>query len=313
MAKFSIVGVVVAATTVLLSGCAKEPPKCSDPVTIGLAKDILLEGLPKEIRDSPALDLKSRINLELPRATGLDEKIHLYSCEANLKLGAANATVNYGSQLDDRGAHLVTVSKSREIEFLLMALAASETEKVRAADQSSPTTPYPQTTSTSTSEDAAMEDKIVAQIDTLVNKLDRNPANANDWILLGRSYVATRRYGEAIPAFRQVLNLQPRNAQAMADLADAIAMTQNRSFQGEPADLIDSALQIDPDNLKALALAGTRAYEDKSLQVAIMHWEHAVKVGPPGNDLVKQLNDNLVEVRKQLAQSEPPAWAQKKQ
>ncbi len=140
--------------------------------------------------------------------------------------------------------------------------------------------------------------QIEGMINTLADKLKAEPNNPDGWLMLGRSYAALQRYKDAVPAFRKVIELQPKSAQAMADLADALAMEQQRSFKGEPAKLITDALKADPDNLKALALAGTLAYENKDLPGAIKHWEHAVKVGPADNDLVRQLQENVGEVRK---------------
>ncbi|MBK7615364.1 MAG: tetratricopeptide repeat protein [Vitreoscilla sp.] len=140
--------------------------------------------------------------------------------------------------------------------------------------------------------------QIEGMINTLAEKLKAEPNNADGWLMLGRSYAALQRYPEAIPAFRKAMELQPKNALAMADLADAIAMTQQRSFKGEPTKLIEAALKAEPDNLKALALAGTLAYENKDLPGAIKHWERAVKAGPADNELVRQLQENINEVRK---------------
>jgi cytochrome c-type biogenesis protein CcmH len=140
--------------------------------------------------------------------------------------------------------------------------------------------------------------QIEAMVNGLAEKLKGKPDDAEGWLMLGRSYAALGRYDDAIPAFRKVLSLQAKNAQAMADLADALAMTQQRSFKGEPASLIAQALKADPDNLKALALGGTLAYENRDLTGAIKLWEHAVKIGPADNDLVRQLNENIDAVRK---------------
>ena len=140
--------------------------------------------------------------------------------------------------------------------------------------------------------------QIEGMINTLAEKLKAEPNNADGWLMLGRSYAALQRYPEAIPAFRKAMELQPKNALAMADLADAIAMTQQRSFKGEPTKLIEAALKAEPDNLKALALAGTLAYENKDLPGAVKHWERAVKAGPADNELVRQLQENINEVRK---------------
>ncbi|MBQ0929846.1 c-type cytochrome biogenesis protein CcmI/CycH [Ideonella alba] len=132
---------------------------------------------------------------------------------------------------------------------------------------------------------------------SLTERLKAKPDDAEGWLMLGRSYSVLGRFSEAVPAYRKVLALQPANGQALADLADALAMVNGRSFQGEPTQLIAAALKAEPDNLKALALAGSLAFDNGDPKTAVRHWERAVKVGPPDSDLVKQLQSALAEAR----------------
>jgi cytochrome c-type biogenesis protein CcmH len=136
--------------------------------------------------------------------------------------------------------------------------------------------------------------------------MKNEPANAEGWLMLGRSYAVLGQFEPAIAAYRHVLTLQPKNAQALADLADALAVTRQGRFAGEPAELIAKALAADPNNLKALLLAGTVAFDQKDYAAAARHWEKATRAGPPGSDLVKQARDNLAEAR-QLAGLPPLA------
>ncbi|MBQ0957576.1 c-type cytochrome biogenesis protein CcmI [Ideonella sp. 4Y11] len=139
--------------------------------------------------------------------------------------------------------------------------------------------------------------QIEGMLASLTERLKAKPEDAEGWLMLGRSYSVLGRFSEAVPAYRKVLALQPANGQALADLADALAMVNGRSFQGEPTQLIAAALKAEPDNLKALALAGTLAFETGDAKTAVRHWERAVKVGPPDSDLVKQLQSALGEAR----------------
>lgn len=139
--------------------------------------------------------------------------------------------------------------------------------------------------------------QIEGMLTALTERLKAQPDDAEGWLMLGRSYSVLGRFSEAVPAYRKVLSLQPANAQALADLADALAMVNGRSFQGEPTQLIAAALKAEPDNLKALALAGTLAFEGGDAKTAVRHWERAVKVGPPDSELSRQLQAALGEAR----------------
>ena len=65
---------------------------------------------------------------------------------------------------------------------------------------------------------------------------------------------------EAIPAYRKVIELRPDDAQGHADLADALGSAAGKKLDGEPEQLIAKALKLDPDNIKALSLDGTIAF-----------------------------------------------------
>lgn len=147
--------------------------------------------------------------------------------------------------------------------------------------------------------------QIQGMVDSLAARLKNEPDNAEGWLMLGRSYAVLGQFEPAIKAYRRVLTLQPKNAQALADLADALAVTHGGKFDGEPAQLVEQALAADGANLKALLLAGTIAFDKKDYATAARHWDHAQKAGPSDSDLVKQARENLAEAR-QLA-GLPPA------
>ena len=142
--------------------------------------------------------------------------------------------------------------------------------------------------------------QIQGMVDTLAARMKDEPNNVEGWLMLGRSYAVLGQFEPAVAAYRHVLQLQPKNSQALADLADALAASSDKRFEGEPARLVEQALAADPNNLKALLLAGTVAFDKKDYPAAIKQWEKAQKAGPADNALVQQAGENLAEVR-QLA------------
>ena len=107
------------------------------------------------------------------------------------------------------------------------------------------------------------------QIETMVSRLAahlrENPDDADGWKLLGRSYAALGRFPQAVEAYARAAVRAPRDAQLLADFADALGMARGQSLRGEPEKLVLRALEIDPENLKALALAGTAAFDRRDL------------------------------------------------
>ena len=163
------------------------------------------------------------------------------------------------------------------------------------------------------SEGQAGHGNAMGQIEAMVGQLEQRlkdkPDDADGWSMLGRSYSAMGRYGEAVSAFQRVIDLKPQEAQAYADLADAKAMAAGRNLAGEPAALIAKALQLDPKNLKALALAGTIAFDSNDFAKAAMLWEAAVAVAEPGSELARNLQGGVEEARTRAGQ--PAAAAPK--
>jgi cytochrome c-type biogenesis protein CcmH len=142
--------------------------------------------------------------------------------------------------------------------------------------------------------------QVQAMVDGLAARLKNEPANAEGWLMLGRSYSVLGQFEPAIAAYRHLLTLEPKNAQALADLADALAATRQGRFDGEPAQLVEQALAADGNHLKALMLAGTVAFDRQDYAGALRHWEKTRRIGPPEHPLVQQAGDNIAEAR-QLA------------
>ena len=77
--------------------------------------------------------------------------------------------------------------------------------------------------------------------------------------MLARTYYALGRFGDAAAAYGRLVQLVPDDAALLADYADTLAMSLNRSLQGEPEKLIARALAADPNNIKAIHLYGSAA------------------------------------------------------
>ena len=125
---------MLAVLAILLTACAKEPPKCSDDSTFALVRKIVLnqigggDGLSEqEIRDNMKIDF--------PRASSFDEKIKKYGCEAKLTVGGMyELPITYESQLDDKNEHIVVVAGIRRGDLLAMQAGMVEgIKKGRAA------------------------------------------------------------------------------------------------------------------------------------------------------------------------------------
>lgn len=118
--------------------------------------------------------------------------------------------------------------------------------------------------------------------------------------MLARSYNALERYGDALRAYEHLVRLKPRDADVLADYADTLAMVNNRSLQGAPERLVGQALEANPVHPKALALAGTAAFERKQYQHAIGYWERIQHVMPPDSPLAQSTTNSIAEAKRRL-------------
>jgi cytochrome c-type biogenesis protein CcmH len=119
-------------------------------------------------------------------------------------------------------------------------------------------------------------------------------------VILARTYYTQRKFAEAAKAYEKLVTLLPDEADLYADYADALAMAHGRRISGKPMELVAKALALDPNQWKALAMAGTEAFDRKDYKAAITHWERLKATAGPESQLGKQIQPSIDEAR-QLA------------
>ena len=158
-----------------------------------------------------------------------------------------------------------------------------------------------------TAERKVTPQQIEEMVERLAKSLETQPDNVQGWLMLARSYGAMQRFEAASKAYARAAALSPADPQLLADHADVLAMTQGSKLEGEPMRLIEKSLQLDPGNVKALALAGSAAFERRAFGEAIAFWERAVKGSPPESDFTRALVDNLGQARALASLPSAPA------
>ncbi len=112
-----------------------------------------------------------------------------------------------------------------------------------------------------------------------------------------RARRAMRSSSEAAHAYAKAAARAPRDAQLLADFADALGMAQGQRLAGDPEKLIARALEIDPGNLKALALAGTAAFERKDFKAAAAYWERMLPLVAAESEDARAIRSNVQEAK----------------
>lgn len=144
---------------------------------------------------------------------------------------------------------------------------------------------------------AVTAEQIEGMVEKLAKRLQAEPGDATGWGMLGRSYTALNRFPEASVAFAQAVKLLPGDAQLLADYADALAMAQGRKLAGEPRRLIARALAADPNHVKALALAGSAAFDAGEYVEAVRYWERLMRILPPDSEMASSVAASIAEAR----------------
>ena len=137
---------------------------------------------------------------------------------------------------------------------------------------------------------------IEALAEKLAAKLKDDPANVDGWVMLARTYQALDRNEDSARAFDRAVALLPDNADLLADYADLLA-TIDGGFREKSVQLIEQALKADPRHWKALALAGTAAFNRKDYKTAVGYWERMKATVPPTSPLAGSIDASIAEAR----------------
>jgi len=121
----------------------------------------------------------------------------------------------------------------------------------------------------------------------------------------GLAILAKAREQTGLAVVTEVMSVD--QVELVADYADVLAMAAGRDLRGEPYRLIQEALALDPDHVKALALAGTAEFHLGHYDAAIAHWERLMKKLPPDSPLAEGVKGGLATARERSGR--PPVAA----
>ena len=139
--------------------------------------------------------------------------------------------------------------------------------------------------------------QIEANVGKLAKRLEENPNDAQGWVMLGRSYTMMERYADAATAYGRATTLNGSDASLWTDYAEALALSNGQRLEGKPMEAINRALQIDPNNEKALALAGEAAFQAADYKKAIEYWQKL----RAGSETQKAVSDQLAKAKELAA------------
>lgn len=140
-------------------------------------------------------------------------------------------------------------------------------------------------------------EQIEAMLNSLVDKLQKNPDDHQGWVMLARSYKVLERFPEAVKAYERAAPLVDQDPALLADYADVLAQTQGGSLQGRPSELIERALRINPREPQALLLAGAAATDRQQFAAAADYWSRLLELVEPGSEEASALTAAIGKAR----------------
>jgi len=137
-------------------------------------------------------------------------------------------------------------------------------------------------------------------VERLAQRLRTQPDDVKGWVMLARSYVVMKRYDEAVEAYRNILRLGGESPELYADYADALTMAQGGSFTPEAGELLQRALAEQPENIKALWLAGHWKNQSGEPAAALEYWQKAAALLPADGQDAAVIREQITGVREKL-------------
>ena len=128
-------------------------------------------------------------------------------------------------------------------------------------------------------------EEMVAALDA---RLRQSPDDLAGWKMLGRSYLQLGNTPAAIAAYQRASEMEGgENGQTLADLGEAMLISEDPSLAAESAELFERAVEIAPDNQKVLFYAGMIAVQRGDKELGAARWEKLLASAPPEN--IRQL------------------------
>jgi cytochrome c-type biogenesis protein CcmH len=136
-------------------------------------------------------------------------------------------------------------------------------------------------------------------VKALEDKLKATPDDPEGWYTLGRAYIAFSRYADAEQALNKAVTQAPKDARILAQYAEAMALKQG-SLDGRPLELVQEALEISYEEIKALELAGLNAFQKEKWAEALHYWRRLLKLLPKDTEHSEAITQAVATAERKL-------------
>lgn len=144
------------------------------------------------------------------------------------------------------------------------------------------------------------QEQMVIMVAGLAARLEKQPDDAQGWLMLGRSYKYLQQLPKAVNAFEHAYKLMGDQPEIMLLYADALAYINNEELVGKSAELVFKALAIEPENVTGLWLGGMAKAQTGEFVAAMALWKKLEKLLPPGSEGLQEIQGLMAKLATQI-------------
>jgi cytochrome c-type biogenesis protein CcmH len=134
----------------------------------------------------------------------------------------------------------------------------------------------------------------------LAAKLEDNPGNVDDWVLLGRTRLAMQRYEAAVAAFEQAVKRAPDRPQVQAFYGEALVMANQGTVVPKAQDAFRKVREQVPGDPRSRFYLGLAEKQAGNPQAALDIWKRLVADAQPGAPYLQAVSQQMARVEREL-------------
>ena len=127
--------------------------------------------------------------------------------------------------------------------------------------------------------ESSPQQKNAQRLAQLQQKLRQDPNDAQHWLQLGEWYVEDNQFDNALIAYRNAERIEGAKPAILGLAATALYYQAEQQITGQVQQLLDAALQQDPNEISSLSLLAAEAFKQQNYQTALDYWQQMLDSG----------------------------------
>ena len=121
-------------------------------------------------------------------------------------------------------------------------------------------------------------ERLIVQLN---QRLEQHPQHTDYLMLLGSTQMSLTNYAAATDVYRRLSDIYPDNPAVLAQYAQALYLSSDRTLTVKVRALADKALAINPQQTTVLGMMGIASFEQGDFQQAINYWQRLLPMLGP--------------------------------